>query len=49
MKSSIEKEGFHYCFMFYDDFVDIKDPKFHELRKKYIEATKDLEDYIKNM
>jgi len=41
-----EEEGMHYCFVHYSYWEDIKDEKFHELRLKYIEAAKNLEEYI---
>lgn len=40
MNSKIEKEGFHYAFVGYSDFKEVEDDKFHELRMKYLEATK---------
>jgi hypothetical protein len=43
----IENEGFHYCFEHYSNFEEIKDEKFHELRKAYLEAAKNIEEYIK--
>lgn len=46
--SRMNQEGFHYCFKDYSSFKEIEDEKFHELRKQYLEATKELEDYIKN-
>jgi len=46
VKDKINGEGFHYCFVNYSSFSEIKDKKFHELREKYIEASKDLERYI---
>ena len=46
MRSKINNEGFHYCFMYYSSFNDIEDEKFHELRLAYIEAVKNLENYI---
>jgi len=42
----IETEGFDYSFRFYSNFEEIKDPEFHELRKKYVEAANALENYI---
>lgn len=41
----IENEGFDYAFQHYSDFKEIKDNKFHELRKAYLKAAKELEDY----
>jgi len=42
----IEQEGFDYCFREGSEFEDIKDKKFHELRKKYCEAADELDQYI---
>ena len=44
----MEQEGFHYCFNSYSKFPEIKDEKFHELREKYLEVAKELEQYITN-
>jgi regulator of replication initiation timing len=44
--SRINQEGFHYCFIYYSDFKEINDKKFHSLRKKYIKAFKELEEYV---
>ena len=46
VKSSIDNEGFDYTFIHYRSFEDIEDEKFHELRKKYIDAHNELENYI---
>ena len=40
------EEGFDYCFNGYGDFSEIEDEKFHELRKMYLSAAKNLEDYV---
>ena len=46
LKSKMNQEGFHYCFMHYSSFEDIEDPEFHKLRLAYIEAAKQLNHYI---
>jgi len=46
VRGTIENEGFDYAFINYSDFEDIKDPKFHKLRKAYIKAQKDLQEYV---
>lgn len=46
--SKMNQEGFHYCFKHYSSFKEIEDEKFHELRKKYLEVSQELEQYIKN-
>ena len=42
----MEAEGFHYCFESYSSFEEIEDGKFHELRRKYLEVSEDLEKYV---
>lgn len=42
----MRSEGFHYCFESYSNFDEIKDDKFHELRKEYLRISKELEDYV---
>jgi hypothetical protein len=44
--SIINNEGFDYAFMHYTSFKEIKDKKFHKLRRDYIKAQKNLEEYI---
>lgn len=44
----MKQEGFHYCFKHYSSFKEIEDEKFHELREKYLEISKELEEYVKN-
>lgn len=40
-------ESFDYCWRSYSNFEDIKDDKFHELRRAYIEAACALEKHVK--
>jgi len=42
----IDEEGFDYCMRHYSDWKEINDKKFHELRLKYIQAQKELDQYI---
>ena len=42
----MENEGFHYCFKHYSSFREVEDEKFHELRKKYLEVSRELEEYV---
>jgi hypothetical protein len=42
----MENEGFHYCFKHYSSFKEVEDDKFHELRKKYLEISHELEEYV---
>lgn len=46
VRSKIEEEGFHYTFADYSDFKEIKDEKFHELRKAYLEAVNNMHHYL---
>lgn len=46
VQSKMQDEGFDYCFIHYSDFEEIKDEQFHILRKKYIQAQKELKKYI---
>jgi hypothetical protein len=42
----MENEGFHYCFKHYSSFKEVQDEKFHELRRKYLEVSHELEEYV---
>jgi hypothetical protein len=42
----MDAEGFHYCFEGYSSFDEIKDDKFHALRLSYLEAAKNLQNYV---
>jgi len=42
----MENEGFHYCFKHYSSFKKVQDEKFHELRRKYLEISHELEEYV---
>lgn len=44
----MDSEGFHYCFKHYSSFMDVDDDEFHRLRKKYLESSEDLEQYVLN-
>ena len=46
VEGKIRNEGFDYAFVHYSRYEDIKDEKFHELRKKFLEARKELNDYV---
>lgn len=46
VQGTIEGEGFYYAMAFYSDFKkEVKDPKFHELREKMLEAAAELATY----
>jgi hypothetical protein len=42
----MDAEGFHYCFKHYSTFLNVEDEKFHELRRKYLEVSHELEEYV---
>ena len=42
----IEQEGFWYCFDSYSDFREVKDEKFHQLRKQLVASGNELKDYV---
>jgi len=42
----MDNEGFHYCFKNYSSFKEVEDEKFHELRRKYLEISHELEEYV---
>jgi hypothetical protein len=48
LQNKMDEEGFDYCFRHYSKFSEIKDEKFHELRKEYLRVSQELEDYINN-
>lgn len=43
---TIDNEGFDYTFQHYSHFGEIKDEEFHKLRVAYVQAAKDLAEYI---
>jgi hypothetical protein len=44
--SKMKNEGFHYCFIHYSSFEEIKDKEFHKLRKRYIKIANELKKYV---
>jgi hypothetical protein len=46
LESSIDKEGFDYALSGYHDWKEIKDPKFHKLRKEHESLLKKLDKYL---
>jgi len=46
VKYRMGAEGFHYCFEGYSHWNEIKDVKFHELRKLYLDTAKKIEEYV---
>lgn len=49
LKYKMDDEGFDYCFRDYSDFLAVEDEKFHELRKAFVKAADELEEYIEQM
>lgn len=45
IQTSVEHEGFDYCFVWKSSFPEIKDEKFHKLREAYVKAQKELAEY----
>lgn len=45
VRATVDNEGFDYAFRHYHNFNEIKDDKFHKLRKAYVEAAQALADY----
>ena len=43
---AIDGEGFDYAMFHYSDWKEVKDKKFHNLRKQYINATREIKKYI---
>lgn len=44
--SIIDTEGFDAAFRHYSNYRDISDPQFHQLKANYIDAARELLDYI---
>lgn len=42
----VDNEGFDYTFKHYSEFPEIKDKKFHNLRREYLAARDALAEYI---
>lgn len=46
IQDKVEGEGFDYAFLYETDFKDmVKDKKFHQLRLRFLKATKALAEY----
>lgn len=43
----LNEVGIEHCFVDWSDWEEIKDDKFHKLRKAYIKAMQDLTNYAK--
>lgn len=46
IRDRVNNEGFHYAFVHYSDFSEIKDQKFHDLRRQFLEANDRLAHYL---
>lgn len=47
VRGTIDNEGFDYAFRHYSDFEDeVKDKAFHKLRKAYLKAANELQEYL---
>lgn len=46
VRSVIEAEGFDYAFRHYSTFDKINNGPFHKLRRAYVEAAKNLADFL---
>lgn len=42
----INTEGFHYAFVHYSTFPEVKDERFHELRKNYLKSIEEMKKYL---
>ena len=42
----VEYEGFDYAIHSYSNYEKVKDEKFQELRRKYLEARRELAEYL---
>jgi hypothetical protein len=42
----VDTEGFEYAFVFYSEFSEIEDETFQELRGRFVDARKELAEYI---
>jgi hypothetical protein len=46
VRGCIESLEFEYAFVFYSSFKEVKDVRFHALRKAYCDARKALAEYV---
>lgn len=46
--SIVQTEGLDYAFSHYAIYRDVNDLRFHELRTKYIEAARELREYVES-
>ena len=46
IRATVDNEGFDYAFRHYSEFENVKDKKFHQLRKAYLRAAEALQEYL---
>lgn len=46
VRDTIECEGFEYAFVDYSHFEEVKDERFHELRRAFVKARQELAEYL---
>lgn len=47
VQQCVDGEGFDYTFLHYSNFNQIKDAKFHKLRKAFVKSAEVLSQYLK--
>lgn len=46
VRGVIYSEGFEYAFIHYSNFEKVEDPEFHEKRRAFVEAHRELANYL---
>lgn len=46
VRDIVDSEGFDYGFRFYSEFLEVEDEEFHRRRAAYVEAARELDDYL---
>lgn len=46
VRDVVDMEGFDYAFCYHSDFKEMKDKKFHCLRENYVQAARELREYL---
>lgn len=46
LTNKIDMEGFEYTLLDYSDWKEIKDKEFHRLRRAFVDARDNLQEYI---
>jgi len=47
VRLDVENEGFFYAFKDYSDYKEVEDKEFHRLRKAFLDAAKELGEYLR--